>query len=509
MVGTDAHESLDRVLELCAEREVTADHDRAITRWIEQGVVPDVAVIDAIREARPMKTEDGQKFPAEAYAYVPDPDKPSTWKLRLWESPSLKVTRKQLGAAAAAFSPGGFRGQKVQIPAEDVAKVKGRIRAAYRALKVEPKNIPKAVKENEPMKRVIAREASTLLESDYDEALGEATITIIKPGFNESKQRFYPKETLARDYKVFEGLKMFADHQTSAEERAKPERSIREWVAQIKPKSVFVAEDGSIKARVAIIEDWLKGKMSNLKKAGLLSEMGTSIVAAGEAYKTEIEGHKTDFIERIVRGRSVDFVTYPGAGGMVECYESARPEDEFDVDVITLEGLKERRPDIIEQVAAEVKGTLDGEIRSMSESERELKELKESVDTLTAERDELKTKIAANEAEKAKLEAQESIKSLIAEAELPDATKARLTDQFVEAETVDGVAEAIEAAKKELAELTEAGIVKQLGNTRPADDNDAGKVAERLHEAMKQHYQEQGYDNDTAEQMATTYVKGH
>ncbi len=44
------------------------------------------------------KTENGMQFPAEAYAYVPDPDKPSTWKLRLWEDPEKKETpRLDLG----------------------------------------------------------------------------------------------------------------------------------------------------------------------------------------------------------------------------------------------------------------------------------------------------------------------------------------------------------------------------------------------------------------------------
>jgi hypothetical protein len=82
---------------------------------------------------RPMKTDGGEQYPAEAYAYVPDPESPSTWKLRLWESPSEKVTASQVGAAAAAFSPGGFRGNKVQIPPGDVAKVKARVRSAWKS----------------------------------------------------------------------------------------------------------------------------------------------------------------------------------------------------------------------------------------------------------------------------------------------------------------------------------------------------------------------------------------
>src|SRR5581483_9730894 len=66
------------------------------------------------------KTEDGHEYTAGAYAYVGDPEDPSTWKLRIEETPG-KVTAAQLGRAAAAFSPGGFRGRRVEIPEADVA----------------------------------------------------------------------------------------------------------------------------------------------------------------------------------------------------------------------------------------------------------------------------------------------------------------------------------------------------------------------------------------------------
>lgn len=85
---------------------------------------------DVEKATRPMKTEDGVEFPAEAYAYVPDPESPSTWKLRLWESPADKVTARQVGMAVAALGA-GFRGQKVQIPAGDMASVKAKVRSAW------------------------------------------------------------------------------------------------------------------------------------------------------------------------------------------------------------------------------------------------------------------------------------------------------------------------------------------------------------------------------------------
>jgi len=57
------------------------------------------------------------------------------------------ITRRQLGRAAAAFSHGGFRGRKVQIPSADRAKVKRKIRSAYSKLGVKREDMPVAIKE--------------------------------------------------------------------------------------------------------------------------------------------------------------------------------------------------------------------------------------------------------------------------------------------------------------------------------------------------------------------------
>ena len=78
------------------------------------------------------KREDGEDFPAAAFAYVPDPDKTSTWKLRLWDSLEERETRTQIGRAVAALSPGGFMGNRVQLPSDAVAGVKRKVLAAWR-----------------------------------------------------------------------------------------------------------------------------------------------------------------------------------------------------------------------------------------------------------------------------------------------------------------------------------------------------------------------------------------
>jgi len=62
-------------------------------------------------------------LPASAYAYAPDPDKPSTWKLRIDDA-------AHVGGAVAAIGK-GFRGNKVSIPEKDLPAVKKKIKAAW------------------------------------------------------------------------------------------------------------------------------------------------------------------------------------------------------------------------------------------------------------------------------------------------------------------------------------------------------------------------------------------
>lgn len=85
------------------------------------------------------KTEAGASFPSSAYAYVPDANMPSTWKLRLWASPTGGPDSHIVGAAIAALGA-GFRGNKVQIPADELPSVKAKVKAAW--IKANPDKKP-------------------------------------------------------------------------------------------------------------------------------------------------------------------------------------------------------------------------------------------------------------------------------------------------------------------------------------------------------------------------------
>ncbi len=122
----------------------------------------DVQAVDEVAKAE-MKTEDGRQYPAEAFAYVPDPDKPSTWKLRLWSpEPGERETIPQIGAAVAALGPGGYRGNRVQVPASDLPGVKRRVLEAW--LRVHPDkdrgDAPPVLLSSRPMVRTSADEVA-------------------------------------------------------------------------------------------------------------------------------------------------------------------------------------------------------------------------------------------------------------------------------------------------------------------------------------------------------------
>jgi hypothetical protein len=78
---------------------------------------------DIDEKAAPTKTEIGKQFGVGDYADVGDPEKPSTWKLRLTDTPG-QVDGTTIANAITALQPGGFRGNEVQLGSSKGAVVK-------------------------------------------------------------------------------------------------------------------------------------------------------------------------------------------------------------------------------------------------------------------------------------------------------------------------------------------------------------------------------------------------
>jgi len=353
--------------------------------------------------------------------------------------------------------------------------------------------------------RKILRQANAFEEGAYDAAKGEITLTVIKPGFNKPRSRFYPAETLKRDFRVFEGAKMFVDHATESQERARPEGSVRDWAASF--TNLWVEDDGRVRATAAVIDPEFKKKLENLAQHNKLGEMGVSIRAAGEASDATIEGHRTQLVERLILGRSVDFVTYPSAGGGVEVLESTRASDELDLDVVSLAQLREHRPDLIELIESEGGTTMNHEEQlreQLKQKEAEIKRLIEAADEkgtvkLKAELKETQEKLKKAEevtAGAAKVtaiaEADKTLKKLLTESKLPKKAQERVLAQFKDAETDAGMKEAVGSMIKFMKEVAPDQVTDLGGGDGGDGDGDDAAQVEANRKARAGRFQKMG-----------------
>lgn len=145
-------------------------------------------------------------------------------------------------------------------------------------------------------------------------------VQLIEAGWNKPGTRWYPPDVLARDIpKVYpRGTHMYLDHPTVSEEMELPERSVTR-LAAVLASDPYTTDGGRTMRATArvfaphrefVTEAW--------------RDIGLSINGDGHGQPGEREGRKGLIIEALTHGRSVDFVTRPGAGGrIVQLLESA------------------------------------------------------------------------------------------------------------------------------------------------------------------------------------------
>ncbi len=303
------------------------------------------------------------------------------------------------------------------------------------------------------------RELVLLTESAYDASTGKLSVTIIKPGFSanstKGKRRFYPAETLKRDFKVFEGAKMFVDHATEAEKKARPEGSVHDWVANL--TGVFAESDGQVKGIATVFDPPFKAKLDALNSQGLLKKMAVSMNAACTWVPETIEGQEAARIDELVASRSVDFVTYAGAGGQVEAMESDAVNDEWELDSISEAELRKRRPDLVTVIESSFQGA------TMKSLETQLQEATANLAVERQARTTAETKLAEADKTAKKAAAQTELTKMLAESKLPEPAQKRIRENFSEALVVDGMKEKIDAEKEYIRSFSGSAKVIGLG----------------------------------------------
>ena len=150
---------------------------------------------------------------------------------------------------------------------------------------------------------------------------GTMSLKIIQPGWGSSG--YYPKEVLERDIpKVFPaGTKMFWNHATATEEMERPEGDLRNLAAVTVSDPIWFESGPNGPGMYAEARPFA-GYANVIDEIG--GHIGVSIRGMGRHTTGEKEGKSGRIIQEIAVGKSVDFVTEPGAGGaIVQLFESA------------------------------------------------------------------------------------------------------------------------------------------------------------------------------------------
>jgi hypothetical protein len=278
---------------------------------------------------------------------------------------------------------------------------------------------------------------------------GTAMVRVIVPGWGSSG--YYAPEVLERDGpKVFtKGTQMFWNHQTEREEDERPEGDLRDLAGELIEDAHWEAEGPEGPGLYAKTKVFA-GFRDVVEE--LAPHIGVSIRAMGKASHGSVEGREGPVIDALTYGRSVDFVTAPGAGGKVlSLFEAAGRKGDEQMDQ---------------------------------------KELKEAQDAAKAAKEEL-----------AKRDATDIVREALSKSSLPEASKKRLGENLKPTLGDDGsldadawkttVDEAVASEVAYLTEVTGAGSVRNLGG---GADDDEGKIEEDLARS----FQDMGLSEATA-----------
>lgn len=316
---------------------------------------------------------------------------------------------------------------------------------------------------------------------------GTFPVKIIQPGWGSSG--YYSEGVLKRDVpKAFPpGTHMYWNHQTPSEESQRPEGDLRNLAAVLVDTPAW-QEHGVYGPGM-----YAKGKaFGEYRKAieELAPHIGVSIRAFGSAVKGEAEGRKGRIISELSSGRSVDFVTKPGAGGRVlELFESARsgasptpPQEAKNMDELQ-----------------EAQARLATAEATITERDGEIARLNEALVARDAE-------IATLRERELLARACEIVDGKLAEAKLPDVTKARLRAGLTgnppisegaidEAAFETTIRAAIDEATTEVAAIRGGGV-------RGMGPGQAVESGAQVIESWKHHYMQQGKSSEEAEKLA-------
>ena len=382
------------------------------------------------------KTVGNQKLPAKCFAYVPDPDTPSTWKLPIYKADGSPDRERLPKAYAAVFS--NYRGEKAQIPSSARAGVIRKLKSAYSKAGMDWPGAKS--KESEIREFTFAEGVAPLVEGEGEPDGKKWCVTLIKAGLSKNRN-YYPQSVLEKAAPLFEGVKAFDrsdfDHATGGGESV---RNIVGWFSESR------YESGRIKATFNILDTakWLSDMLLEAYAAKKHDLFGLSIVAMGDAKIRRHEGQEVRWVEALTEAYSVDPVVNPSAGGKFDRLAATDISDMEDLLMFKklIEKIQALRPQLLDGkdleniTEAELLELLDEALAAQPEKKTEAKQPDNGAVKITEAEQRIANLLAEHEK---RLTCQTLLAAKLTESALPDVSKNRLRSMlagkiFTEAE---------------------------------------------------------------------------
>ena len=278
---------------------------------------------------------------------------------------------------------------------------------------------------------------------------------MIEPGWGNTRDNnYYPKEVLARDAHILEGVKMYVTNHIDEEV------NVRNEVAQILKCPDGFTETGGPIAKIGIFDPDFARNVRNRKEldelspgSNVLASLQSSICAYGEREKNfKKDGREGFRVTELTSAKSVDFVPQAGAGGRgVELLESA----------------------------ADTNGG-----KTVDENEKEAAELKAAEEKAVAEKKAADEKLAADEkvaAEKLAAEEKANEPTFLSESEVKEAVLKTNLPEEAKAKLIKGQYADLAAVEARASE--EAEYVRAItGSGQPFSQGSASATARQTDE---------------------------
>lgn len=291
-----------------------------------------------------------------------------------------------------------------------------------------------------------------------------ATVRILRAGKSKNRRNYSPHVVEeAVKQKVFDGALMFKDHDRK---RGEPQqRGVDEMVSVIESTSYDAPTQSAI-GRVEFFDRPFYQKAQAAK-----DRLGVSINALVKGTRQVIAGVSEEDITGWGRGRSVDWVLFPSAGGQIMAFEDEDVDPMIDWSKVTPEELQKNNPAAYEAIQALAEPKKEAEDPPKPPVDNKKPEgdfvAKEDVQKMVAQALEDAQKAAAEKQGKISATATK-IRQAFEKSGLPPRTRTRIMASFEGEEEFDeaAVAESIKNAKEE---LDAAGAGPRITGMGPSD----------------------------------------